>query len=309
MADPIPREHAGSDPERPDPDDPGESSAPAGRGRRQRKKRPFWQELPILIVVALVLTILIQQFVGKVFMIPSQSMETTLHGCPGCFGDRVLVDRVTYDFTDPGPGDVIVFRGPPSWSEHEIAPQESGNFFAKAVREIGSLIGFAPPDEEDFVKRVIAVGGQTVQCCDPQGRVVVDGKALDEPYVHSEDPSQPVEMPFAPVKVPEGNLWVMGDNRENSCDSRCQGGGGAKATVPIGNVIGKARLIVLPPSRWGGVGDHNAQESATPVALGAPGWQQGLPLGVGAALSVPTVVLGRRMRENSGQRKKQRRRK
>ncbi|HEY2064276.1 MAG TPA: signal peptidase I [Amycolatopsis sp.] len=307
MADPIPREYAGSDPERPDPDDPGESSGSDGRGRKARKKRPFWQELPILIVIALVLTILIQQFVGKVFMIPSESMETTLHGCTGCFGDRVLVDRVTYDFTDPGPGDVIVFSGPQSWAENEIAPQEPSNFFAKAVREIGSLVGFAPPDERDFVKRVIAVGGQTVQCCDPQGRVMVDGKALTEPYIHWADPNNPVQQPFAPVKVPEGTLWVMGDNRNDSCDSRCQGGGGAKAAVPVGNVIGKARLIVLPPSRWGGVSDYNAQQNATAVALGAPGWQQGVPLGVGAALSVPTLFLGRRMRESLGQRKKRRR--
>ncbi|WIX76463.1 signal peptidase I [Amycolatopsis carbonis] len=297
MVDPIPRGSAESDPERPDQDGEGESSGSDGRGRKARKKRPFWQELPILIVIALVLTILIQQFVAKVFMIPSESMETTLHGCTGCFGDRVVVDRVTYDFTDPSPGDVIVFRGPGPWTEHEIAPQEPSNIFAKGLRELGSLVGFAPPDEQDFVKRVIAVGGQTVQCCDPKGRVIVDGKALDEPYVHWVDPNNAAQDSFAPVTVPQGSLWVMGDNRNDSCDSRCQGGGGINGTVPVDDVIGKARFIVLPPSRWGGVSDFDAQDSATPVALGAPAWQQGLPLGVGTALSVPALIVGRRTRD------------
>ncbi|WP_425388639.1 signal peptidase I [Amycolatopsis jejuensis] len=258
-----------------------------------KKKRPFWQELPILLGIALVLTILIQQFVGKVFLIPSESMETTLHGCTGCFGDRVVVDRVTYDFTNPTPGDVIVFRGPQHWTEHEIAPQDTGNFVTKTLRGLGSLVGFAPPDERDFVKRVIATGGQTVQCCDPQGRVLVDGKPLDEPYVHWTDPANPVQQPFAPVTVPAGSLWVMGDNRNNSCDSRCQGGGGVNGTVPVGDVIGKARFIVLPPSRWSGVSDYDAQH---PAALGAPAWQQGLPLGAGALLAFPALAAGRKLR-------------
>ncbi|GAB3390156.1 signal peptidase I [Amycolatopsis echigonensis] len=287
MADPIPPVPA---PGESGSDRPGADEPP----RKARRKRPFWQELPILIGIALVLTILIQQFVAKVFLIPSASMETTLHGCDGCFGDRVVVDRVTYDFTDPAPGDVIVFRGPQPWTANEIAPQESGNIFTKAVRGLGSLVGFAPPDERDFVKRVIAVGGQTVQCCDPQGRVLVDGKPLDEPYVHWLEQPPTARQTFAPVTVPKGSLWVMGDNRENSCDSRCQGGGGVNGTVPVDDVIGKARVIVLPPSRWGGVSDHDPQ--AAPAALGAPAWQQGIPLGAGALLAFPTLAAGRGLR-------------
>ncbi|MYW93260.1 signal peptidase I [Amycolatopsis rubida] len=287
MADPIPPVPAPgeSGSERPGADEPP---------RKGRRKRPFWQELPILIGIALVLTILIQQFVAKVFLIPSASMETTLHGCDGCFGDRVVVDRVTYDFTDPAPGDVIVFRGPQPWTANEIAPQEPGNFFTKTLRGLGSLVGFAPPDERDFVKRVIAVGGQTVQCCDPQGRVLVDGKPLDEPYVHWLDQPPTVRQAFPPVTVPKGSLWVMGDNRENSCDSRCQGGGGVNGTVPVDDVIGKARVIVLPPSRWGGVSDHDPQ--AAPTALGAPAWQRGIPLGAGALLAFPALAAGRGVR-------------
>ena len=94
-------------------------SAPSASGRSPRsgrRRRPtFWRELPILVVVALVLTFLIQTFLAKVYVIPSGSMETTLHGCTGCVNDRVLVDKITYRFRDPQPGDVVVFRGPDSW--------------------------------------------------------------------------------------------------------------------------------------------------------------------------------------------------
>ncbi|WP_233573650.1 signal peptidase I [Amycolatopsis panacis] len=300
MADLFPRdpEPAGIGPEpreRPDPggaNAPGESGPDGTNRKRAKRKRPFWQELLILVGAALVLTVVVQQFVAKVFLIPSSSMETTLHGCDGCFGDRVLVDRITYDFTDPEPGDVVVFRGPPWWTSAESAPRPSPGFLAGLGQGLGSLIGFASPDERDFVKRVIAVGGQTVQCCDARGRVLVDGKPLDEPYLHGIDPANPVQRPFAPVTVPHGSLWVMGDNRNNSCDSRCQGGGGTNGTVPVDEVIGKARLIVLPPSRWGVV---SAQDPQQAVALGAPGWQQGLPLAAGTALAFPAVAVSRRV--------------
>ncbi|WP_326947173.1 MULTISPECIES: signal peptidase I [unclassified Amycolatopsis] len=301
MAEPVSQNAPEDDPDRSEENQPRLSrSEERGGARRRRakpaKKRSFWKELPILLVIALVLTILIQTFLAKVFMIPSGSMEATLHGCPGCTGDRILVDRVTYDFTEPGPGDVVVFKGPQAWINNEIPPQESSNIVVRGLRGLGSLVGFAPPDERDFVKRVIAVGGQTVQCCDPQGRVIVDGKALDEPYVYWEDPSNPNEKPFEPVKVPAGMVWVMGDNRNNSDDSRFQGGGGVNGAVPVDNIIGKARIIVLPPGRWGGITDHNPQESAQPVALGAPEWQSGLPLGAGIAAAWPALFLGRKLK-------------
>lgn len=297
MVEPVSQNTSEDEPDRPDEERPTRASRRGRSGSKKfgkvNKKRSFWKELPILIVVALVLTILIQQFLAKVYMIPSGSMETTLHGCSGCTGDRILVDRITYDFTDPGPGDVVVFKGPPAWAG-EIETPESSNVFVTGFRALGSLIGFAPPDERDFVKRIIAVGGQTVQCCD-QNRVVVDGKALDEPYIHWEEGMEPTQKSFEPVKVPAGYVWVMGDNRNNSSDSRFQGGGGVNGAVPVDNIIGKARVIVLPPGRWGGVSDHNPQANAQPLALGAPAWQQGLPLGVGIAAAWPVVFFGRRM--------------
>lgn len=273
------------------------------RHRKAKKQRSFWVELPILIVVALVLAFVFQQFFARVYTIPSASMESTLHGCTGCYGDKVLVDKITYDFTDPSAGDVIVFKGPEPWLENEAPAQRSSNSVVRFFQDIGSVFGLAPPDERDFVKRVIATGGQTVQCCDAQNRVVVDGKALDEPYIHWVDPSDPRQEPFDPVTVPAGDVWVMGDNRNDSCDSRCQGGGGLRGVVPVDNIIGKARIIVLPPGRWGGVSDTNPQQNAQSVALGmnAPDWQQGVPLGLGALAAWPAVSLSRRL--GSGVRK------
>lgn len=277
--------------------DPAEDSA-AGtevqqRGTQRKQQRSFWKELPILIAVALVLAFLIQYFLARVYMIPSGSMEQTLHGCPGCTGDRIVVDKVTYAFTDPEPGDVVVFRGPEVWLEDSPPVESSGNAVARFFQNVGSLFGLAPPDERDFVKRIIATGGQTVECCDDQNRVVVDGEPLHEPYIHWE--GKPVQAEFDPVTVPEDAVWVMGDNRNNSADSRYQGGGGERGTVPVDHIIGKARFIVLPPSRWGGVSDHNPQEDAKATAMGDVTSSPDLPHGVHALAAWPAVLLGRRV--------------
>ncbi|MGQ0841685.1 signal peptidase I [Actinokineospora sp.] len=260
------------------------------RGRTPKKKRPFWVELPILIGVALVLTFVIQTFLARVFVIPSESMEQTLHGCPGCTGDRVLVDKVVYVFGDPEPGEVVVFERPGTWNRSEFVSTRSDNAVLGWLQGVGALFGLAAPDEDDVVKRIVAVGGQTVECCDERNRVLVDGKPLDEPYIYWDPAQERLQQEFGAIRVPDGKLFVMGDNRNNSGDSRTQGGGGDNGFVPVDNVIGKVRVIVLPPSRWQGVGDHN------PQALSAPAWQTGIPMGVGIAAAWPTLWLGRRVR-------------
>jgi signal peptidase I len=240
------------------PEDFEDASAP---DEPERGRTPVWREILYVVVTAVVLTGLIQAFVARVYVIPSASMERTLHGCTGCENDRVLVDKLTYRFSDVEPGEVIVFRGPEAWGTNDFrgAPP-STNPVARTVRDIGSLLGLAPANERDFVKRVIALPGQTVECCDAQHRVVVDGKPLDEPYVHWQAGNSPADQePFAAVRVPEGRLFVMGDNRMNSTDSRKQGGGGVAGTVPLENVIGKARYVVFPKERWSVVSDHNPQ--------------------------------------------------
>jgi signal peptidase I len=268
--------------------------ATTGRGKRRAgRTRSVRREVLTLLGIALLMTFLIQAFLGRFYLIPSGSMEKTLHGCSGCTNDRVLVDKLTYAFTEPQPGDVVVFEAPDSWSDDYDQATTSSNVAVGAIQQIGALIGLAPPDENDFVKRVIAVGGQTVQCCDAKGRVLVDHKPLTEPYIYWQGGKPNSRQQFDPVTVPKGTIWVMGDNRNNSKDSRRQGGGGIHGVVPIDNVIGKARYVVLPFSRWRGVGDHDPQGD-TPTALGAPAWQQGLPAGVGFLLAWPTLWVSRR---------------
>ena len=255
----------------------------------------WWLELPILIGTALVLTFLIQTFIARVYVIPSQSMEQTLHGCTGCTNDRVLVDKIIYRFGEPRAGDVVVFRGPESWGTNpEVGSRNDANVIVRGLQQFGALFGLAPPNERDFVKRVIATGGQTVQCCDDRNRLIVDGKSLDEPYVFYGVGSGNAQETFSPVQVPEGHLWVMGDNRNNSSDSRRHVEDSTSGAIPVDNVIGKARVIVLPPSRWGGISDHNPQAAA----FGAPGWHTGLPAAAGALVagSAGGLLLRRRRR-------------
>ena len=243
------------------------------------KRRAALRETVILAVIALVLYYVMLTFVARPYLIPSESMEPTLHGCSGCVGDRIMVDKVTFRFGSPHPGDVIVFKGPPPWNIGYKSIR-SHNAAIRWVQNTLSFIGFVPPDENDLVKRVIAVGGQTVECRNSTG-LTVDGKKLTEPYL---DPAtlnaDPAVYPclgpeFGPVSVPQGRLWVMGDNRTHSADSRahctstpgdaingllCTGDPMA-GTVPVDNVIGKARFIVWPPSRWGAVRAVNPQQN------------------------------------------------
>ena len=220
----------------------------------EKKGQPWYIEIPLLVVIALVLVFVFQTFVGRVYQIPSESMEPTLHGCAGCTGDRIFVDKITYRFGEPQPGDVVVFEGPDSWNEGYQSIR-SDNPVIRTLENIGGVIGIVPPDQNDLVKRVIAVGGQTVGGCSPEGGLLVDGQPLVEPYLN-EDPSpvrNPLNCAFGPVTVPEGNYWVMGDNRGNSADSRFHMGDEYQGTVPGENVIGKVRSIILPFNRIGTV--------------------------------------------------------
>jgi len=271
-----------------------EQAAAEGRKARggRRRRSSFWKELPILVAVALLLTFLIQTFVAKVYVIPSGSMETTLHGCVGCNNDRVLVDKVSYRFGPARPGDVVVFRGPDGWTS-EFTADPPSNVVVAVLQQLGSLVGLAPPDEKDFIKRVIAVGGQTVQCCDSANRVVVDGVPLDEPYLYYLPDAGPAHQDsFGPETVPPGELWMMGDSRNNSADSRVPGHG----PVPVGNIIGKARVIVLPFSRFGPIAEPDPQTTAVGMAARSDG---GAPLALGITGLLPLVALRRRARRLS----------
>lgn len=209
----------------------------------------LWRTAIVLAVAVAVLAAVIAGFVARLFTIPSGSMETTLHGCAGCDNDEVLVDRTAYWLHDPRPGDIVVFVGPPGWQEAD-PPPEPANPALRVARRAGAALGLVPSGRSDFIKRVIAIGGQTVSCCDDRNRVLVDGRALDEPYIYFlPEAGAPAQVPFGPVRVPPGQLWVMGDSRNYSVDSRAPGQG----PVPVDDVIGRARWIVLPLGRLGRV--------------------------------------------------------
>lgn len=228
-----------------------------------RTRRSRWRELPLLIVIALALSMLLQTFVGRVYLIPSESMEPTLHGCAGCVGDRIVVDKMVYRFGEPEPGDVVVFKGPDSWNEG-YQSRRSGNPILRGIQSVGALVGVVPPDENDLVKRVIAVAGQTVQCLPGDEGMKVDGKVAVEPYVDTETSSRngvPCQgIFFGPITVPRASVWVMGDNRANSKDSRFHTDDERQGAIPVDNIVGKVRAIVFPPSRWGIVHAVDPQE-------------------------------------------------
>ncbi len=188
-------------------------------------------------MIALVLAFLIKTFLIQVFYIPSGSMEPTLH-----LNDRVVVSKLPYDFRDPRRFEVIVFSNPNGRSVDRGPIGGFLHWLAQGFgisRSVEASCGDTNPDE-DFIKRVIGLPGETVE--GKGSAVYVDGRKLDEPYL----PPNVKTAPFAARKVPPGDLFVMGDNRGGSCDSRS-----ALGMVPIDHVIGRAVLLLWPPSRIG----------------------------------------------------------
>ncbi|MBO1417693.1 signal peptidase I, partial [Streptomyces sp. FH025] len=221
----------------------GEAGKKAGAARKRApKKRPFWQELPILLVIALLLALGIKTFFVQAFSIPSGSMEQTLR-----IGDRVLVDKFTPWFgAQPERGEVVVFRDPGGWLEG--TPSESGGFMT-TVQKALSTVGLMPSaDEKDLIKRVIGVGGDTIDC-EAGSPLKVNGVPLDEPYLFPG--ATPCDNdPVGTVTVPKGKLWVMGDHRNNSRDSRWHHTVTGDGFVPVDNVVGRAFVVAWPLSDW-----------------------------------------------------------
>ena len=237
-----------------------------GEDDEPEKKNSWLKDLGIVVAVVLVLMFICTQFFFRQYVVPSESMEATLHGCPGCTNDRIVIDKFTNFFSDPEPGDVIVFKAPnEDWNENWQSPR-SGNPLVHRAQDVLSWFALAPPNENNLVKRVIATGGQTIECTNEDGRgLTVDGKQLDEPYI-DQSLQRAEGMPdvcwgieFGPVTVPDNSYFVMGDNRMNSMDSRFHLGDGNNGAVPRDDVRGKVRFIIYPFNRMGGVGSDNPQ--------------------------------------------------
>lgn len=239
------KEHARPD-EVPDeaaePDVTPAAEAPESFGR---KLASLVKELAIIVVGALIISTVVRVFVAQMFLIPSGSMENTLH-----VDDRVLVQKVV-PFTR---GDVVVFRDPGGWLGEQPQTQRG------IVEEVLVFIGVLPDQStEHLIKRVIGMPGDRVACCDSQGRVTVNGQPLDEgEYLYSNQAGQnaPSEFNFD-VTVPAGHIFVMGDHRSSSRDSRCHlrdsATKGEAAFVPTSAVVGSAIHVVFPFSHWRGL--------------------------------------------------------
>lgn len=273
-------------------DAPGKSEEQA---ERPRKKRPFWQELPILLVIALVLSLGIKTFFVQAFSIPSGSMEQTL-----AIGDRVLVDKFTPWFgAEPERGEVVVFRDPGGWLEG--TPTTSGDSVTGTVQKVLSTVGLMPSaDEKDLIKRVIAVGGDTVECA-AGAPLKVNNVALDEPYLFPG--STPCDNdPVGTVTVPKGKLWVMGDHRNNSRDSRWHHNETGDGFVPVDNVVGRAFVVAWPLSDWSTLPVPDTFDKVPAGAAGAAGAPFEAPPAPEAAALAGIVPLALWQRRRSARR-------
>ncbi|WP_119295254.1 signal peptidase I [Streptomyces sp. YIM 130001] len=254
----------------------GGGSSDAGgssKASAPKKAKSFWKELPLLIGIALVLALVIKTFLVQAFSIPSDSMQNTLQR-----GDRVLVDKLTPWFgSEPERGEVVVFHDPGNWLAGEPTPTPN------AMQRALSWIGLMPSAEDkDLIKRVIGTAGDVIEC-KGTGPVKVNGKALEEnSYVFAGNTpcSEDDQGGQFKVTVPAGKIWVMGDHRQNSLDSRYHQQDPGGGFVPTDKVVGRAVVKAWPVNRWGTLpvpdtfsqsGISSAAAAATPGALGLAG--------------------------------------
>jgi len=208
--------------------------------RAKRKKSGFWREMPVLLVVAILVAVVVRAFILQTFYIPSESMERTLE-----INDRVLVNKLVYNFRPPQRGEIVVFEAPMLWR--------------------------SDPREKDFIKRIIGVGGDRIVCCDAEKRITVNGMPLDEPYIYQDDAGKSdlaSEEPFD-VVVPPKRIWVMGDHRAHSGDSRekyTRTKDTNFATIEEDSVVGRAFVVFwpFPHATWLDVPPTFAKVPATP---------------------------------------------
>jgi len=240
---------AGEDPEQ-DPHDPGWQTPPSQPGPPEQgapdeparapagqRRKHFWRELLIIVVVAAAVTMAVKAFVVQVYRIPSASMENTLQ-----VGDRVLVNKLVYHVRGVARGDIIVFSGQDSWGPD--APPPSNNGLVRLWDDVLSTVGLSS-GQTYYIKRVIGLPGDQVACC-TDGKVTVNGVPLNEgSYLY---PGNPPSAKFTEV-VPPGHLWVMGDHRSDSDDSRYHPGDPGGGAIPENQVVGRAFLIIWPPSQ------------------------------------------------------------
>jgi len=285
------------------------------RARKRRRRRSALVELLVLGVIAVVLALIIKTYAIQAFFIPSASMENTLD-----IGDRVLINKLVYDFRGIHRGDIIVFDGRGSWDPDTPS---SSNIFSRLGSDLEGIVGISH-DSSIYIKRVIGLPGDHVVCCNAKGQITVNGVPLSEQsYLYPGN--QPSAQPFK-ITVPSGRLWVMGDHRAVSYDSRGHLGDPGGGTIPESSVLGRAFIIIWPPSRWGilnipatfeqpqlnspAANSSNAalaaaMDNGTPLRQGGA-VAAGLPLALGFTGAVPLTWLQHRARRRLSARRKRR---
>ncbi|WP_375387518.1 signal peptidase I [uncultured Amnibacterium sp.] len=220
-------------------------------GRPNRGAWGFLRDLVVIVVVAVLASFLIKTFLIRSFFIPSESMQNTLQ-----VGDRILVNELVPGVIPLQRGDVVVFKDPGGWLKGDYTPPPS-NPVEAAGDWVLSLFGLSTQDANDhLVKRVIGLPGDHVTCCNALGQMSVNGTPIDEPYVVKQAGSSAVSgVPFD-ITVKKDSLWVMGDNRYNSEDSRFHPDTPTKGFVPISDVVGRAFVVSWPVSSWSWLSDY-----------------------------------------------------
>jgi len=269
------------------------------------KKGSFWRELPVLLVIALVIALVVKTFVVQMFFIPTGSMQDTLQ-----IGDRVMVNKLVYHFRSIEAGDIVVFNGDGSWNPEPPSAKPSSDpvvrlWDASVDRLFHAFVGMFNGAAQDdiYIKRVIAVPGDRVACCNASGDVTVNGVALHEQsYLYPGNAPGSAPSPTVgrfSLTVPPGRLWVLGDHRAISADSRLHSQDPGDGTIPESAVIGRAFVIVWPPSRWRflpipstfdqpGIDGKAAALAGTATPF--------LPLGAGFGAALPLTLAQRRLR-------------
>lgn len=219
---------------------------------RRRGWVTFLRDVLIIILVAVLVSFLVKTFLVRSFYIPSQSMEDTL-----MVQDRILVDEITPRFTDYERGDVVVFRDPGGWLP--VAPVDGRSPLIQGIDWVLSLVGLSAPDSDDhLIKRVIGLPGDHVVCCDAIGHITINEVPVDETAYVKLQPGESVPDTVAfDVTVPEDSLWVLGDNRDRSKDSRYNQEQPGKGFVPTANVVGRAFVVTWPFNRFGPIDFHH----------------------------------------------------
>jgi signal peptidase I len=292
-------------------DGPPSEASPASDSPPPKRpaSRSWWIEFPVLLCMALVLALIIKSFVIQAFYIPSSSMENTLD-----IGDKVLVNKLVYHFRPIGRGDIVVFNGNGSW---DPMPTQTEPPQVRLWNAITGLFGTAP-GVHDYIKRVIGLPADRVACCDQQGRLTINGVPLNEkPYLYPGN--NPSRVHFS-VTVPPDRLWVMGDHRDVSFDSREHTQDPGDGTIPASRVVGRAFMIIIPASRWrvlpvpatfqqprlagsaAGLGAGAVTAEGVPAGSAglAASSAPGVPLGLGFAAAMPLTWFQRRMRRRFG---------